>query len=126
MKIVRVLIVLTVFVSVTGCVTINKNMASWVGHHYSELVMSWGPPQQVYDDGQGGRILVYTANRQFTSPGQSVTTTTGQATIYDNMIWGQARSITTYQPPQTSGYTAYRNFRIDNRGYIYSWSWRGL
>ncbi|SRR6266581_1639184 len=126
MKTSRGLALLIIVLSAIGCATINKNMESWVDHHYSELVMSWGPPQQVYDDGQGGRILVYTLNRQFTTPGQSTTTTTGHATIYDNMIWGQAQSITTYQPPQTSGYTAFRSFRIDPRGYIYAWSWRGL
>ena len=124
-----VLLVLgAVVVLSTGCLTarLNTAMSSWEGHHYSELIMSWGPPQQVYDDGSGGRILVYTAARSWTSPGQAVTTTTGQATIYDNMIWGQAQSVTTYQPPEQYGYTAWRVFRINKQGYIYSWSWRGL
>ncbi len=101
-------------------------MQSWAGHHYSELMMSWGPPQQVYDDGQGGRILIYTIRRQWTTAGQATTTTTGRATAYDNFIWGNAQSFTEYRPPQTYGYTAWRMFRMDKEGRIVSWSWQGL
>ena len=104
----------------------NSIMHSWENHHYSELIMSWGPPQAVYDDGMGGRLLVYTQQRQWTSPGRVVTTTTGTATIYDNMIWGQARSVSQFVPPETYGYTAWRIFRINGSGIIYNWSWRGL
>ena len=111
-----------------GCLAghMNSVMSSWQGHHYSELIMRWGPPQAVYDDGEGGRILVYTQVRQWTTPGQTTTTTTAQATIYDNMIWGQAQSYSQYVPPQTYGYTAWRMFRINQRGVIYAWSWKGL
>ena len=105
---------------------INNTMNSWVGAHYSQLVMSWGPPQSVYEDGSGGRLLVYTAARQWTTPGQIATTTTGHATVYDNMIWGQAQSISYFTLPQTRGYTAWRAFAIDRNGRIYNWSWRGL
>lgn len=111
-----------------GCLAghMNEIMNSWQGHHYSDLIMSWGPPQAVYDDGAGGRILVYTQQRQWTTPGRTTTTTTGQATVYDNMIWANAQSYSQYVPPQTYGYTAWRMFRIDQRGVIYSWSWKGL
>jgi len=123
----RRLVFVAIFV-LTGCFAnrINSAMQSWEGHHYSELVMAWGPPQAVYDDGNGGRILVYTAIRQYTVPGHSETSATGQATIYDNMIWAQAQSVTQYVPPQTYGYTAWRIFQIDAKGTIYRWSWRGL
>lgn len=93
---------------------INNMMRSWEGAHYSDLIMRWGPPQGVYDDGQGGRILVYTTSRSWTTPGQATT------------IWGQAQSITRFVPPQTQGYTAWRVFRINRSGIIYNWSWRWL
>ncbi len=109
----------------TGCANINKVMKSWEGHHYGELIASWGPPQQVFDDGYGGRILVYTQQRQWTTPGTATTYTTGSATVWDNYIWGSATSRTTYYPPQTHGYTAYRMFWINSNGYIYRWAWRG-
>jgi maltose-binding protein MalE len=115
-------------VVVAGCFTgrINNTMQSWVGTHYSQLIMQWGPPQGVYDDGQGGRIFVYTQARQFTTPGSATTMTTAQATAYGNQIWGQAQSVTQFTPPQSSGYTAWRMFRANRDGTIYSWSWKGL
>jgi hypothetical protein len=111
-----------------GCLAgrINNQMNSWMGHNYSELIMSWGPPQRVYDDGQGGRILIYTSIREWTTPGNSTTETTGQATINDKTISGQAHSVTTYTPPETWAYTAYRMFAINKNGRIYKYSWRGL
>ena len=128
MRYARLLAVATIPLAVAGCLTghMNAVMSSWQDHHYSELIMRSGPPQAVYDDGQGGRILVYTQIREWTTPGHTTTTTTAQATIYDNMIWGQAQSYSQYVPPQTYGYTAWRMFRINGRGVIYSWSWRGL
>ena len=100
---------------VVGCVAlllltgfaarINNVMRSWEGAHYSQLIMSWGPPQGVYDDGQGGRILIYTQQRRWVTPGTATTTTTGSATAYDNCIWGQAQSVTQFNPAQWHGYT---------------------
>jgi hypothetical protein len=126
-RIALVMVLVLIALSCVGCAgRINKVMASWTNHHYSDLIASWGPPQQVYDDGRGGRMLVYTTQRSWTSPGTAVTRTTGRATSYDNYIWGTATSRTTYNPPQTHGYTAYRVFWIDKRGYIYKWQWKGL
>jgi len=120
-------LVVLVLVLFSGCAgQINNIMRSWEGHHYSDLIASWGPPQQVFDDGFGGRILVWTSVRSFTSPGQATTYTTGTATAYDNYIWGSATSHTTYSPPQTYGWTAYRMFWIDSSGFIYRWGWKGL
>ena len=128
MRVKTAVLALVVLLANTGCFAkrVNSIMRSWQGHHYSELIMSWGPPQAVYNDGQGGRILVWTAVRQWTTPGTATTTVSGHATVYDNYIWGQARALTEYRPPQTHGYTAWRMFRINQRGMIYSWSWRGL
>jgi len=122
-----ILLILLAFLIFNGCVArINKAMSSWENHHYSDLIASWGPPQQVFDDGQGGRILVYAIRRQWTSPGKSTTRTIGSATIWDDYIWGSATTITSYKPPETYGYTAHRMFWITRDGIIYRWAWRGL
>lgn len=113
-------------VSLVGCEDISQVMKSWEGHHYGDLIASWGPPQQVFDDGYGGRILIYTQIRQWTAPGQFTTYTTGSATAYDDYIWGSAISETRYTPPQTYGYRAYRMFWINKDGIIYRWAWKGL
>jgi hypothetical protein len=123
----RLVICCLPLILVAGCAgRVNKVMQSWENVHYSDLIMSWGPPQAVYADGQGGRILVYTAQRQWVTPATATTTTTASATAYDNYIWGQAESITTFNPAQLRGYTAYRMFQINSAGRIVNWSWRGL
>ena len=119
-------VVLALASTLTGCAHMNKVMASWQGHHYSDLIAKWGPPQQVFDDGSTGRILVYSSDRSWTVPGYATTTTTATATAYDTYIWGSATSHTTYTPAQVQSYTAYRMFWIDSNGHIYRWAWRGL
>jgi hypothetical protein len=107
----------------TGCVeAINQKMASWEDHQVSELLVSWGPPQQLFDDGEGGRILVYTYTRAYTVPGSAVTQTTG--TISGTSLW--ATSVTTYNPAQTYGWKAYRMFWVNSDGRIYRWAWHGV
>jgi len=124
--IVLVGVLLLIAVAVSGCATINSTMRSWEGQHYGYLITQWGPPQQVFDDVDGGRILVYAANRAWVVPGTARTTTAFSATAYDDLIWGTAMSRTVYTPSQVQGYTAYRMFKIDSSGHIIGWSWRGL
>lgn len=128
LKIKYVFLFLLSIVFLSSCFTerINKMMKSWTRAHYGNLIASWGPPQMVFDDGYGGRILIYTTQRVFIAPGKSTTYTTGSATAYDNYIWGSATSNTYYTPSRTYGYTAYRMFWINKEGYIYRWAWRGL
>jgi hypothetical protein len=109
-----------------GCSMVDRQMESWMGHHQSELIGSWGPPQQVMDDGQGGRIFIYSATQNYTSPGRATTNVTGSAYSVGNYTYGNATGYTTYTPPQTSSYTAHRMFWINSSGYIYRWAWRGL
>ena len=86
MVIIITLLTLLIF---SGCAArISNVMRSWKGHHYSDLIASWGPPQQVFDDGKGGRLLIWSSVRSWTLPGQTRTNTIGNATIYDNYIWG--------------------------------------
>ena len=119
----RRIALLLLVISTVGCVgRINKTMDSWVGHHFSELIASWGPPAQVFEDGSGGRVMVWTINRTFVSPGTSQTTF--QATQVNNQIWGQA--TTTYNPAHVSGYTATRTFWVRKNGRVYKWAWKGL
>ncbi len=49
-KVQIVLAVVSLFLVNAGCVSrINKVMESWMGHNVSELIASWGPPQQIID-----------------------------------------------------------------------------
>lgn len=109
-------------------------MQSWMGHHVSDLIASWGPPQQSISDGRGGQILIYSQVRQWQTPGQITTNTYGTANAYGSLygntytgnVYGSTQSTTTYTPPQTHGYNAQRMFWVNSKGGIYRWSWRGL
>jgi hypothetical protein len=106
-------IVLILIALLPACASLNpsKVMQSWVGNHYSDLMMKWGPPTRSTPDGRGGQILIYEYDRD-----------TGQ-------IPGQAHSnpdgSVSYTAPTRTGYTAARMFWVDARGLIYSWRWKG-
>jgi hypothetical protein len=106
---------ITLFFAASGCAArVNKVMESWMGHNVSELIASWGPPQQTIDLGNQGRVYVWSAVRSFTTPGRANTTTTGSAVAFGNMATGSAYSTTTYTPPQTTSYAATRSFWVDH------------
>lgn len=108
----------------------ERTMRSWLGHHESELYMSWGPPHTVLQDGSGGRILVYTENRMDVTPGHATTTSsmTAYGQIYGDQvyIYGQGQGYTTYTPAEVHQWQVYRQFRVDSTGKIVQYSWRGL
>jgi hypothetical protein len=108
----------------------ERTMKSWLGHHESDLFMSWGPPHAVLEDGSGGRILVYAENRMYVSPGHATTTSSGTAygQVYGNQVYvqGQGQSHTTYTPAQVHQWQVYRQFRVNSSGQIVQYSWRGL
>ena len=106
---------------------LTKAMKSWMGQPCALLVGAWGPPQQVFDDGRGGRVLMYTEYRLIgASRPSSTTQSTYSATAIDNMIWGTGTSRTTYDPGRVIGYTAWRMFYVDQEGTVYSFAWKGL
>lgn len=107
----------------TGCASkINETLNSWIGRSSRELITAWGPPSEVFSDGQGGEVFVYYENRSWIQPGTS--TTYANANAYGNTAYGTA--MTVYTPTVVRSYTAYRAFFINNEGTIYSYSWRGL
>jgi len=89
----------------------SKVMQSWVGSHYSDLMMKWGPPTRSMPDGRGGQILIYEYDR------------------YTGQIPGRAHANTdgsvSYTAPTHTGYVATRMLWVDSSGVIYSWRWKG-
>ena len=118
MRSVAFLLLLTSLLVISGCGSeINKTMQSWVGHHSSEVIAAWGPPSRVLDDGSGGKLLIWEYGRSYTTPGYATTQPYG--------VMSHPYYQTTYQPPQTSGYTASRTFWVNAEGVIYNWAWKG-
>jgi hypothetical protein len=126
-KIVLVLLVFLWAMVHLGCsAAIDKKMASWQGESANNLIASMGPPDAVLDDGEGGKILVYTAQRTFSSPGYSTSYATGTGTAIGSTYYGSAQGTTIYSPGHTSAYKASRMFWVNKEGYIYRWAWKGL
>jgi hypothetical protein len=119
------LLLMPFLLHLTGCMTAGKMdavMGSWQGRNVNDLVASWGPPTQVLDDGQGGKIYCYQVTSSVTVPGTSTTHGTayksGDQTRYDSQ---------TYTSPEYRyQVTKDRMFWVDKAGTIYRWSWRGL
>lgn len=119
--------ILLTLITLTGCAArMNRVMTSWQGRNFNDVIASWGPPNEVFDDGSGGRVMVWTATRSYTTPGSSTTQTTGSATATGNTVWGNATSRTTYNPGQTYQWSAYRMLWTNRDGVVYRWAWRGL
>ena len=110
--------------------SIDRAVKSWVGHTVDNLMMSWGPPSQVYDDGGGGKYVIYTENRSYVSPGYATTTGSSNAYGYvsgnDIYVHGYGESQTTYTPPQVHQWSVFRMFRVNEYGRIVAYSWQGL
>ena len=112
-------IAIAFLILIAGCAArINEVMKSWEGHHISDLIASWGPPQQIMDDGRGNKIYIYSSTRTIVSPGYSTTNVYGS--------YGYATGTSVYYPPTSSSYNAFRMFWVNEGGYIFKWSWRGL
>lgn len=59
MKLYNIALLLVICCIVGGCnFHISRTSRnSWIGHHYSELVDKFGEPEQILEDGTGGKIL---------------------------------------------------------------------
>ncbi len=97
--------------TLTKCSSPSKLMQSWVGSTKAQLYQSWGPPQSVTDDGQGGEILIYGS---YVNLGQQ------PGKVYNNYDGSVG-----YTAPQQQGYTRTRMFYVNKSGVIYNWRWQG-
>lgn len=108
------LVLLLMVVALASCASLtpSKTMASWVGSHYSDLMLKWGPPTRSVPDGRGGQILTYEYDRNMGQiPGRAVANWDGSVT---------------YTAPVSTAYVATRMFWVDKDGVVYSWRWQGL
>lgn len=95
MKIAMLLLAATLVSCETPAEALKKRMDSWLNHHKSELLQSWGPPTRRTDDGSGGEILSWESSR------------TSGGFIGNNYI--------------RNTNIDYRDFYCDSQGRIYRW-----
>lgn len=113
-NVIKYFLIIVSILIVYGCSSgeeITKAMDSWMGSHYSDMMLKWGPPTYSTHDGKGGQILVY----QYDRSGGSIP---GYATKIGKTVF--------YTAPRNVSYTAERMFWVNDKGIIYSWRWKGL
>lgn len=119
----RHLLLLTTLL-LSGCVTsqqVESRMQKCLGYTLSELIVEWGPPAQVLDDGEGGKIVVFDRSSNTTMPGSSYTT--GSSYGYGTRTYD---ATTFHNPPQTINIRRSRVFFLNAEGRVIRYSWKGL
>lgn len=109
----------------TGCTVFKPQgptqaeaLDSWMGHHYSGLIQSWGPPSGVYEDGQGGRVLVYSTEVSRVLPGYAVASAqAGDGPSGD--VWARGESV--YLPARVQRWDSYNMMYVRPDGTLYYW-----
>ena len=104
-----------VFAMSTACVSwVDRLMTSWMGYKVSDLIASWGPPQEIIDAGDDGKIYIWAEVKTFTS---TMSTTSSRRP--------SGGTTTTYTPSSTSWYRATRSFWVGKDGRVYRTAWYG-
>jgi hypothetical protein len=104
----------------------DKSMGSWIGDPVSVLIKVFGSPQQVYDDGRGGRVLVYLRDLTDKVTASSTTSISANGGIAENQLYSKARSYARYTPELMDAYKTFRLFWAGPNGVIYNWAWKGF
>lgn len=108
MKKLKILTILLIFISCAPQVSTKEVMDSWLNHHKSVLIQSWGPPHRITTDGKGGEIYIYEASST-------------SATTINNFFGVELDNPITTLNTNVS----YRQFYIDRNGNIYYWRSKG-
>lgn len=90
-------------------------MQSWEGNSSSDLLRTWGQPDFLYGDGQGGRVAVYVPSAA-TRPARS----SAEAARVRAASSGRV-----YQADMKNSWPTFRIFFIDPTGRIVRTEWRG-
>ncbi len=100
-------------------------MNSWKGNHISDVIRSWGPPQQVTTDGAGGRIYVWSKNVNI--PLTKAKSKTKRTVTYSPYLDQYTiKSKTTYTEPVVIEGQKVRMFWANKNGIVYHWRAKGF
>jgi len=102
-----------------GCAAMlpDKMLNSWLGHTEHELIVAWGPPTKVDDDGAGGKVLTYVITDTYVNP-------FGRNAYYSTDANGNVVYHPATNAPQTD--LKVRRFYVDPSGRIYRWWYQGI
>jgi hypothetical protein len=118
------LLVLMIYACSTTQQVRQELQKNWEGRNVNDLITELGPPTQVLDDGQGGKILVYTSTKHIHSSGDSFTSYQGASQTYYaggrtaySTDSGTANTFTT--PGLSYKRSRHQMFWVNDRGIIY-------
>ena len=100
-----------------GCAgRFDRLMHSWDGRSLAELITTWGPPQQMFSDGDGGQVIVY-------APSGGASGTEGPAAGIQT--YGSTTTQPVYHASMASRWPVHRIFFVNASNRIVRWTWRG-
>jgi hypothetical protein len=109
----RIGIVLVVILAIPlGCITVERDMQSWVGKHRSAVIAQFGVPTNEVEDGQGGSILIYEYTYEKVH-GLDETTS-----VYGNTVQTKRDDITIIEKTQR------RSFLVNEDGIVYDFAYQ--
>jgi hypothetical protein len=105
--------------------TASGILDQYTGREFTVAIQQFGPPTNIYADGQGGRILSWEQTRQYSSPGLSYATGSGRMNIefWQNEFNATYNSneITITKPPQVYTSTKFIQLYARENGMIYNY-----
>jgi len=119
-----ILFLLALFATaIIGCTSfeeqVEREMKSWVGRHSAELIRAYGLPTEIIDKQDGGKLILYVYEGEYTTPGYATTTTETSG-----LVKNPTRTTSTYYvPPRTYRYRAIRAFFTNKDGVITNYYW---
>ncbi|MCE2402748.1 hypothetical protein J4G08_17925 [Candidatus Poribacteria bacterium] len=143
------LMVLTVFVTLLGCleptrsvnrytysppkeqtISQRKDMDYWMGAHISKVILKWGPATQITVDGAGGQIYIWQTQKQVSIPQERwITSPPSPPSRKPRTVPGIALELQRQKPRRVTEYktknvTKSRMFYVTADGIIYHWKAR--
>ncbi len=120
-----VFLLITAFI-LNGCgLPTAEIMNSWKGSHVSDLIRSWGPPQEISTDGLNGHVYIWRTDINIPLS-ERETETKGTITYDPYLDQYSIESKTTYKEPVVIEGQKVRMFWINEDGTIYTWKAKGF
>ncbi|MYB63494.1 hypothetical protein F4X73_02280 [Candidatus Poribacteria bacterium] len=113
----RVLILFAAF-SLLGCAykSTNEIMNSWMGSHISQVIQSWGPPNQITEDGAGGKIYIWQPEPIPLPPEPSIRPGTNTREVAQDRYYASLKRLKIM-----AHNNRYKMFYVRPNGIIYHW-----
>ena len=112
----KTIVLIALALLLSSCAIVDSAMQRYMGRHVTSLYASYGQPNEVYDDGNGGMVLVYVYVRGYYY----------RPPMISGKIYPGGTALVTYTPEAVASYDARRVYWVNKDGIVYRWEWKGL